>query len=59
MRDFRGVEVEKLGNECVSISFVSFRTGVDERTVLALVQEESVREGAGGDSGEKREASTG
>lgn len=53
------------GSEWVSESFESLRmvaacVGVNERTVLAFVQEESVREGPGrGDSGEKREHSTG
>lgn len=52
--------VDGLDMERVSVSLFSLRIGLEERTVLAFVQEESVLAGAaGGDSGEKREACTG
>lgn len=60
IRDFLVDIVDGLDMDRVSMSLVSLRIGLEERTVLAFVQEESVRAGAtGGDSGEKREASTG
>lgn len=55
-RDFRG---DWPAMERVSTYSVALRVGVDERTVLAFVQDECVRDGAGGDSGEKREDSMG
>lgn len=62
IRDLR-VDGAMLGREWASISLLSFRIGVDERTVLALVQEEWFREGTGGsdssDTVENREPSVG
>ena len=56
MRDLRVEATEGLDMECVSMLFVSLGAGLIERTALAFVQDDLVRDGTrGGDSGEKRE----